>query len=173
MNRKILVGISILLVVILTLFYSYSNRKGQDSGVYAQLQNLPGFNRGDVEGKYFVLHFWAKWCAPCAEEIPHLVNFAAQAEKKIKNLKVLAVSLDENLDQSKTILPNQGVNLPDNFLLFLDSQHTVAEGMGSYQYPETYFYDPNGQVIEKWVGAQKWDSPEVIEYFNRKILPNP
>jgi thiol-disulfide isomerase/thioredoxin len=173
MNRKLIVGISITIVVILTLFYSYFSGKSQKDDIYSQLQILPHFDRKAVEGQYFVLHFWAKWCAPCAEEIPHLIKFAGLADQKLKGLKILAVSLDETLEQAKTILPNQGVNLPANFLLFLDPQHTVAEGLGSYQYPETYFYGPKGQVLEKWVGPQKWDADSVMEYFSHKILPNP
>lgn len=173
MNRRLIMGISITIVVILTVYYSYFSRKSQKDDVYTQLASLPHFDRKEVEGHYFVLHFWAKWCAPCAEEIPHLIKFASLADQKLKGLKILAVSLDETLELAKTILPNQGVNLPANFILYMDSQHTVAEGLGSYQYPETYFYDPKGQVLEKWVGPQKWDSPEVIEYFSHKLLPNP
>jgi len=173
MKRKLLVGFSILIVVILAQTYGLFKQQSQKNDHYAQLRAIPGFDQKSVEGHYFVLHFWAKWCAPCAEEIPHLVNFASIAQEKLNGLKVLAVSLDESLEISKTILPGQGASLPSNFMLLLDAQHTVAEGLGSYQYPETYFYDPQGQVIEKWVGAQKWDTPEVIEYFKQKTVPNP
>jgi len=173
MKRKILVGFSVLIVVILAQVSGVFREKSQNTDIYSQLQSLSGFDRKTIEGKYFIVHFWAKWCEPCAEEIPHLINFATQAQEKIKGLVVLAVSLDENLEISKTILPNKGEGLPANFLLLLDSNHSVAEGLGSYQYPETYFYDPEGQVVEKWVGSQKWDSAEVIEYFKQKVLPKP
>jgi len=173
MKRKFLVTISIMIVVFLTVYYGYFNKKSRDTSIYAQLQSLPGFDRKSVEGHYFIIHFWAKWCEPCATEIPHLINFARLADEQLKDLKILAVSLDESLNQAKTILPHQGEGLPGNFILLLDAQHMVAEGLGSYQYPETYFYDPKGHVLEKWIGSQKWDSPEVIDYFSRKILTNP
>jgi thiol-disulfide isomerase/thioredoxin len=173
MKRKLLAGFSILLVVILAQTYSFFREKSQKNDIYSHLQTINQFDSKEVEGRYFVLHFWAKWCAPCAEEIPHLINFAKQAQEKLPGLKVLAVSLDESLEISKTILPNQGVGLPSNFVLLLDAQHALAEVLGSYQYPETYFYDTKGNVLEKWVGPQKWDTPDVIEYFKQKALPNP
>ncbi len=173
MKRKILVGLSILFVVILAQKSGIFRGKSQNNDIYSQLQSLPGFDRSSVEGHYFILHFWAKWCAPCAEEIPHLVNFAKVAQEKLGGMKVLAVSLDESLAVSKTILPDQGRSLPTNFILLLDAQHAMAEGLGSYQYPETYFYSPQGHVLEKWVGPQKWDSVEVIEYFRQKTVTNP
>lgn len=173
MKPKLLAGISILIVVILAVLFVRSHHNSQKHDIYSQLQALPGFDRLKVEGRYFLLHFWAKWCAPCAEEIPHLVAFANTAQENLKALPVLAVSLDETLEQSKTILPNRGEGLPSNFLLLLDAEHSVAEGLGSFQYPETYFYDSKGHLLQKWVGPQKWDSPEVLEYFRQKVLTNP
>jgi thiol-disulfide isomerase/thioredoxin len=169
MKRKGLILISTVLIVALAVFYNQKNGVEVVSGPAAQLKNLPGFEWSQVKGKPFVVHFWAKWCAPCAEEIPHLVEFAQVASSKLPGLKILAVSLDQKLEESKSILPKGGEGLPGNFILFLDSEHTVAEAMGSYQYPETYFFDSEGKVIEKWVGPQKWNQPEVMEYFERKL----
>lgn len=173
MKRKLLVGFSIFFVVVLAQIYGILREKSQNNDIYSQLHSVAGYDRKEIEGRYFILHFWAKWCAPCTEEIPHLVEFAKKAQGQLQGLKIVTVSLDESLEVSKTILPNQGAGLPGNFVLLLDAQHTIAEALGSYQYPETYFYDPNGKIIEKWVGPQKWDTPEVIEYFKQKVLPNP
>jgi len=132
------------------------------------LSKLNGFNGQKLKGNYYLLHFWAKWCEPCAVEIPHLVEFASSV-KTSKPLYVLAVSLDPTLEEAKAILPNQGKSLPENFLLALDPDHRVAEALGSYQYPETYLVDPSGRILEKWIGAQLWQKPEVLEYFKSKI----
>lgn len=173
MKRKLLAGFSILLVVILAQIYGLFRDKSQKSDIYSDLRRVVQYDTKEIEGHYFVLHFWAKWCAPCAEEIPHLVEFARQAGSQLGGLKVLAISLDESLEISKTILPGNGAGLPPNFVLLLDAQHALAESLGSYQYPETYFYDPKGKVLEKWVGPQKWDTAEVIEFFKQRVLPNP
>lgn len=40
----------------------------------------------------YVVHFWATWCGPCVEELPHFENLRSQyADKK---LRVVLVSLD-------------------------------------------------------------------------------
>jgi thiol-disulfide isomerase/thioredoxin len=168
-SKSKLFGITVLLAVVLLTVYSVRSKQEGRVDVYANLQKIKGFDLNEVKGQYFVLHYWAKWCEPCAEEIPHLIEFAKKAHFQ-KPFKVLAVSLDSNLDISKSILPNQGKDLPTNFVLVLDADHSSAEGLGSYQYPETYFVDPTGQVIEKWVGPQKWNKPEVLEFFKDKVL---
>jgi thiol-disulfide isomerase/thioredoxin len=160
---------SVVIVGILTVFLTLFLLKDERKGVYEQLSALPGVQVSELKGSYVILHFWAKWCEPCAEEIPHLVEFAKQA-KFSKPLKVLAVSLDPTLEESKEILPERGARLPSGFLLALDRDHHVAESLGSYQYPETYLISPEGEVLEKWIGAQKWQKPEVLEYFRKKLL---
>jgi cytochrome c biogenesis protein CcmG/thiol:disulfide interchange protein DsbE len=167
-KRLFIVGV-VIIVGLLTFFGLSNHEKDGKLNVYSSLAGLKGFNQKDVEGQYFVLHFWAKWCEPCAEEIPTLVEFAKKAQFA-KPFKVLAVSLDPTLEEAKDILPDHGNSLPPSFVLLLDPEHKVAEKMGSYQYPETYFIDPKGQIIEKWVGAQKWSKPQVFDFFKMKIL---
>ena len=55
------------------------------------------------------------------------------------------------------------------FVLISDPEHKVAEAMGSFQYPETYFVGPNGEIQEKWIGPQKWGKPEVLEFFKLRM----
>jgi thiol-disulfide isomerase/thioredoxin len=168
MSKKIIATIAVVSVVLLTFIW-FKKSTPEKTDVYTKLQKINNFDLNTVKGEYFVLHFWAKWCEPCAEEIPHLVEFARKAQFQ-KPLKILAVSLDPNLEESKQILPDHGNSLPANFILVLDADHQFAESMGSFQYPETYFIDPNGQIVEKWVGPQKWNKPEVLEFFKQKVL---
>lgn len=51
----------------------------------------------------FVVNFWATWCAPCVQELPHFEQVrAANAHRKVK---VLLVSLDYVSQLDKKIKP--------------------------------------------------------------------
>ncbi len=169
MRKAIIAVTSILVVIFLTVYFVNQGKSKPNGAIYEDLKGLRGFDPSSIQGSYVLVHFWAKWCEPCAGEIPHLVNFAKSAQFD-KPLKILAVSLDPKLEDSMSILPNQGKDLPGNFILVSDPEHHVAEHMGSYQYPETYFVGPTGEVLDKWIGPQKWDKPEVIDYFKHKVL---
>ena len=157
-----------LIVGVLTVFWWQSNTAPRKPNVYSILAELPGFDLKQVKGQYLIVHFWAKWCEPCADEIPPLVEFTSKAHFQ-KPLNVLAISLDPSLEDSKQILPDKGAHLPNNFILALDAERKVAEKLGSFQFPETYFVSPQGEILEKWVGAQKWNKPEVFDFFQQRL----
>jgi thiol-disulfide isomerase/thioredoxin len=168
MTKKTYIALVLAAVGVLTVWTIRYHEANPPTPSEVALSKLHDFNREKLVGTYYLLHFWAKWCEPCAEEIPHLVEFAKNATLP-KPLYVLAVSLDPSIEEAKSLLPAQGRDLPANFLLTLDSERKSAEAIGSYQFPETYFIGPDGKVIEKWVGAQKWQRPEVMEYFRQKV----
>lgn len=60
-------------------------------------------------GKPTLLNLWAYWCAPCAEELPHLQEFADRAGEKVT---VLTVHSDSNQENALTRLVDYSVHLP-------------------------------------------------------------
>ncbi len=51
----------------------------------------------------FVVNFWATWCGPCIEELPHFERL--QAENKGKKVKVLLVSADSKSKLESAVKP--------------------------------------------------------------------
>ena len=168
MKKKLIIT-GIALIVIGLTFYVYRNgNSGPDREVWSKLSKLQGIRREEFDGHHVLLHFWAKWCEPCAEEIPGLVRFAEKVGSARK-LKVLAVSLDPKLEDSLEILPEKGKHLPPQFVLALDADHSVAESLGSWQYPETYLVGPDGKIVEKWIGPQPWQKQEIVDFFLNRL----
>lgn len=60
-----------------------------------QLLDLTGASRRlqEWEGKVLLVNFWATWCAPCREEIPHIQQ--ARARYRGKGFEVIGIALDE------------------------------------------------------------------------------
>ena len=74
---------------------------GQAPKAQLSLRSIDGqhVRLSDYRGKVVVLNFWATWCAPCAAEIPMLV----QAEKYYnpKGVVFIAASVDDQKEQEK------------------------------------------------------------------------
>lgn len=179
MNKKnfiILISvISILTMVSLKMLNSKTiNSAKQIGSIQQELIRQKLVDRTLIQNQYLLIHFWAKWCEPCIEEMPKVLEFSKKIENESElssQMKLLAISLDPNLEDSKSLLPENGKALPSNFILISDPMQTFAEYLGSYQYPESYWIDPQGEVVQKWVGPQKWDQPEVLEYFKKSLKP--
>ncbi|NJO92857.1 MAG: TlpA family protein disulfide reductase [Chloroflexia bacterium] len=45
-------------------------------------------------GSYVLLDFWASWCTPCINEMPHTIEI--QNKYSEKGLKVITISIDKN-----------------------------------------------------------------------------
>ena len=114
----------------------------------------------DLHGKLVLLNFWAAHCGPCIDEMPSLVQLQARMGSQVT---VLGVGVDTSKDDYHQFLRQFGVNFPT----VLDSQKKSYNLYGATGYPETTVIDRTGTVRRKFVGPQKWDSPEIIEYLQK------
>jgi cytochrome c biogenesis protein CcmG, thiol:disulfide interchange protein DsbE len=46
-----------------------------------------------------------------------------------------------------------------------DPERKVSSRYGTMQYPESYLIDREGVVIRKYIGAENWRRPEIINYL--------
>ena len=76
---------------------------------------------------------------------------------------VLAVStdVDEGAYKKFTATRTQGL------LTVNDGAQKANALYGTFQYPETYVIDKNGVIVRKFIGAQEWTSPEIVEYLKK------
>ena len=51
----------------------------------------------------YIVHFFASWCAPCAKELPIILEFEKTHAADL--LKIIYVSLDEVSSYKKSLLP--------------------------------------------------------------------
>ena len=118
------------------------------------LQDLKGNHHKleDYKGKVVLLNFWATWCVPCATEMPLLGEMQTRYKNK---LVILAASIDDPADQAK-LEPFLQKHKAGNLTLMVGpTLDTLSDfGMGS-ALPDTLFYDADGKLVAKSVGALK------------------
>lgn len=66
-------------------------------------------NVSEWKGKVLVINFWATWCPPCLEEIPHFIEL--QEKYGEQGLQFVGIAL-EGVDEVLVFAEQQGINYP-------------------------------------------------------------
>jgi len=100
----------------------------------------------DLKGHVTVLDFWATWCGPCVESLPHIDKL--NAELSDKGLKVYAINLEEPKAQVQKFLIANKLSLP----VLLDSDGATGKKYLANAIPETVIIGKDGVVQKVFVG---------------------
>ena len=113
---------------------------------------------GDYKGKIVVLDFWATYCPPCLEEIPHL----NELQNKYADLKI--VGLHVGGDEDKPKIPAFVEKLKINYALAYPQDELTAILLGDdNRIPQTVVFDRNGNPINRFVGFDEIIKAELDE----------
>ncbi|MCX8049499.1 MAG: TlpA family protein disulfide reductase [Methylohalobius sp.] len=117
-----------------------------------RLTDLNGHAQTLPQGKVVYLDFWASWCSSCAHSFPFMNALTEDLGKR--GLAVVAVNLDENLQEAKAFLDRH----PPRFFVLLDPHGECARAFSVEGMPATYLIDRTGQVRYRHIGFRPGDS---------------
>ena len=136
-----------------------------DVGQPAPEFSLPDLQGNKIElssmkGKVLILDFWATWCPPCKEEVPHLV--ALQSKYRDQGLQIVGLSLDQaGASVVKPFADEHDVN----YTMLVADDATAKSYGGVSMIPTTFVVNRSGVVVKRFLG---YTTPEA---FEEAILP--
>jgi peroxiredoxin/outer membrane lipoprotein-sorting protein len=121
-------------------------------------QEAPNFTLTDMEGnevslsglrgKVVFLDFWATWCPPCRESLPHTQALSEHEKVKSGDLVVLAVNVGEEVDAARKFMQEKGFT----FRVLMDRKGTTANTYKVRGIPTFVLIDREGKVAWVQVG---------------------
>ena len=112
-----------------------------------------------LRGHVVILNFWATSCFPCIEEMPSLMAL----QHRMPQIVVAAISSDEDGGVYRQFLADNHVD----FMTVRDPSGRIPKIYGTVKIPETYVIDSRGILRRKFVSAQNWTSPEILDYLGK------
>jgi cytochrome c biogenesis protein CcmG, thiol:disulfide interchange protein DsbE len=116
-----------------------------------------------LRGKVVLLDFWATWCVPCREEIPHFVEL--QQKYGSQGLQIVGVSMDDSVDPVRPSAEKFQINYP-----IVMGNAKIGELYGGVLgLPIAFMIGRDGRIDRKHIGATK---PAVFESEIVNLLHN-
>jgi cytochrome c-type biogenesis protein len=101
-----------------------------------------------LRGKVVFLDFWATWCPPCRNSLPHTQALSQHEKTKSGDLVVLAVNAREDVDKVKKFMQDNNYS----FRVLLDKDGKVLDSFKVRGIPTFVLIDREGKVAWVQVG---------------------
>jgi len=112
-----------------------------------------------LKGKVVLLDFWATWCGPCRESIPHLIQlYKAYREN---GFEMIGISLDKG---DAAVVRNFAKSMDIPYPIVMATEE-VARDYRVTSIPTTFFIDKEGKIREKIPGFNS----TIAQQMNSKI----
>ena len=94
----------------------------------------------EYRGQVVLINFWASWCGPCRQEMPHLDAIHKKYEPL--GFTVFGVNVEQDRKMADKILRD----IPVSFPILFDDNNQVSELYDVDAMPVTVMVDRNGEI---------------------------
>jgi|CXWL01.1.fsa_nt_gi thiol-disulfide isomerase/thioredoxin len=115
------------------------------------IPDMPPIKLADLKGKVVLVDFWASWCSPCLKSLP--LYDALRKEFDRSDFEILAVSVDEEIEDARSFLATHPVSYP----VVHDGGGVTALAYGLKAMPSSYLIDRAGVVHARHAGFKEAD----------------
>lgn len=107
--------------------------------------------------KYYLIDFWASWCAPCRKEIPNLKKL--YKEYSSKGFEIVSISIDKKEADWKKALDEEKLTWPN----FLDTKG-ASDAFKVKTIPAMFLVDEKGKIIAEKIRGEELEN-KLAELF--------
>ena len=119
----------------------------------------------DYKSNVVIINFWATWCAPCKEEMPHLNQL--KSKSKFKDIEIIPINIaDEELKKSKEFFEELNIN---NLEIFYGSSLELAKEFKLRGIPTTIIIDKEGYEFARIIGYIDFENKSLLEWLSEQL----
>ena len=182
MNRKPAIRNLLIALAVLCLLLGVNlvmhRPRGQNSAQssHDSLRTVPDLSLVDLNGraihtadyknKVVLVNFWAAWCVPCAEEVPHFI--ALQKKYDGQGLQVIGFSVDDDAQELQDFYRKYQMNYP-----VVPSDLKIADAFGGVLgLPTTFVIGRDSRIHTKHTGITDFSTLEQEVVALLKVAQN-
>jgi thiol-disulfide isomerase/thioredoxin len=105
------------------------------------------FNLDEMNGRVVLIDFWATWCGPCNQELPHMKKIAKEFAGE--PLVIISVSWDDDQAKWKDFIAKNEMT----WVQFRDADHRLSNTYGIQSIPHYFTIDSDGVLTSEMLGS--------------------
>lgn len=113
----------------------------------------------NLKGKVILLDFWATWCGPCRESIPHLIQL--YKDYRENGFEMIGISLDKG---DATVVHHFAKSMDIPYPIVMATEEVIRNYRVT-SIPTTFFIDKEGKIRERITGFNS----SIAQQMNSKI----
>jgi len=110
-----------------------------------------------LKGNVVLIDYWATWCPPCRESLPHINEIAADKDLAAKGLKVFALNSKEKLPIVQKFIDDNNYTFP----VALDLTGEFSKLYKVRGIPTTVIIGRDGTIKSVFVGFDESEVPKM------------
>jgi len=117
----------------------------------------------DYKSNLVIVNFWATWCAPCKEEMPHLNKLKSKSD--FQEIEIVPINIaDEELTKTKEFFEELNLN---NLEIFYGSSLELAKEFKLRGIPTTIIIDKEGYEFARIIGFIDFENKSFLDWLSK------
>ena len=169
---KTTLKISILFLLIFSFLQSFSQ---EDTTIVKVLDPVPAFdfevnpgirqNIADMEGKLVMVTFFATWCAPCRQELPHIQSDIYNKYKDNTKFQLLIFGREHSWAEINKFKAENKFSMP----LYPDPGRKIYSKFAKQTIPRNFLISPDSRVIFSSIGFNQENFDELKDLIKEEL----
>lgn len=124
-------------------------------------EKSPGKNQNisELKGKTVLITFFATWCGPCRQELPHIQSEIFNKYKNDSNFEILIFGREHNWEEVNKFKADNKFSMP----FYPDPERKIYAKFAGQYIPRNFLISPEGKVIYSSIGFNEKDFKELKE----------
>lgn len=163
------------LILIFLLFGGYRSYSQEETTFVKLFGPVPEFNYeispgltksiNDLKGKTVLITFFATWCGPCREELPHIQSDIYNKHKKNPNFAILIFGREHSWDEVNKFKTENKFTMP----FFPDSDRKIYSKFAGQYIPRNFLISPEGNVLFSSIGFDEKVFDSLKELIDKQL----
>jgi peroxiredoxin len=126
------------------------------------------FRLSDAKGSVVLINFFATWCGPCQQELPH-IEAIGKEHRANKRFQLLVIGREESVDAVREYRAKSGFSFP----IAADPDRAVYSLFADQFIPRTVVISPDGHVVYSQAGFYEEDMIQLRAVIKHQLAALP